>query len=90
MSGERAEDDLTGWLKRMSAGENMAAEHVAAVVYRELHRLASGALHRERRYHSLQPTLLVNEAFVRLLNGQSVAWQDRGHFFSLAARMMRL
>jgi RNA polymerase sigma-70 factor (ECF subfamily) len=89
MSGERAKDDLTVWLKRMSAGEESAAEHVASVVYRELHRLASGALRRERRYHSLQPTLLVNEAFLRLLNGKPVTWQDRRHFFSLAARMMR-
>jgi RNA polymerase sigma-70 factor (ECF subfamily) len=89
MSGERTEDDLTVWLKRMSAGESQAAEHVAAVVYRELHRLASGALRRERRYHSLQPTLLVSEAFLRLLNVKPVARQDRSHFFSLAARMMR-
>lgn len=89
MPDGRPEDDLTVWLTRMSAGETQAAEHVAEVVYRELHRLASGALRRERRHNSLQPTLLVNELFLRLLKGRPVAWQDRSHFFCLAARMMR-
>jgi len=82
-------DDLTLWLKRMSAGEAEAAEHVAAAVYLELHRLAGFAMNRETRHHSLQPTLLVNEAFLRLLKGQPVDWQDRGHFFTLAAKIMR-
>jgi len=82
-------DDLTLWLRRMSAGEPEAAEHAAAVVYQELHRLAGAVIHGESRYHSLQPTLLVNEAFMRLLKGQPVDWQDRNHFFTLAAKIMR-
>jgi RNA polymerase sigma-70 factor (ECF subfamily) len=82
-------DDLTLWLKRMSAGEAEAAEHVATAVYQELHRLAGAFIRRETRHHSLQPTLLVNEAFLRLLKGQPVDWQDRNHFFTLAAKIMR-
>jgi RNA polymerase sigma-70 factor, ECF subfamily len=89
MSDDRAGEDLTVWLRRMSAGESQAAERVAEVVYQELHRLATHAVRREGRYHSLQPTALVNEAFLRLLNGRGIEWQDRSHFFALAARMMR-
>jgi RNA polymerase sigma factor (TIGR02999 family) len=89
MSDAGGDDDLTVWLQRMSEGDRQAAEHVASAVYRELHRLAANALSRERRNVSLQPTLLVNEAFLRLLNGQPLVWNDRKHFFSLAARMMR-
>jgi RNA polymerase sigma-70 factor (ECF subfamily) len=89
MPGERADDDLTQWLKRMSAGDGEAAEHVASAVYQELRRLAASVINRENRYHSLQPTLLVNEAFLTLIKGQPIEWQDRKHFFSLACRMMR-
>jgi RNA polymerase sigma factor (TIGR02999 family) len=73
----------------MSAGEHDAVEHVASVVYRELHRLASYAIRREHRHHSLQPTLLVNEAFLKLIDGRQIDWRDRSHFFTLASRMMR-
>jgi RNA polymerase sigma factor (TIGR02999 family) len=73
----------------MSDGDPQATELVAEAVYSELRRLARGALAREHRNHSLQPTALVNEAFVRLLQGEAVDWQDRQHFFFLAARMMR-
>jgi RNA polymerase sigma factor (TIGR02999 family) len=83
------DDDLTLWLKRMSAGESEAAEHVASAVYQELRRLAAFAIGPESRHHSLQPTLLVNEAFLQLIKGQPVEWQDRSHFFNLASRMMR-
>ena len=81
--------DLTVWLRRMSAGESRASEHVGAVVYAELRRIAGLAICRENRYHSLQPSLLVSEAFLQLMKAGPVDWQDRGHFFSVAARMMR-
>lgn len=81
--------DLTVWLRRMSAGESDAAEKVAAVVYAELRRLAALALRGENRQHSLQPSVLVNEAFLQLLKSQPIDWQDRHHFYSLTARMMR-
>ncbi len=54
-----------------------------------LHQLAAALLSSEHRQNSLQPTLLVNEAFIRLVRGQAVEWQDRKHFFVLAARTMR-
>ena len=73
----------------MSVGEQEASEYVASLVYRELHRLAAAVLNPGNPCHSLQPTLLVNEAFLRLMKGQPVEWQDRSHFFALMARMMR-
>jgi RNA polymerase sigma factor (TIGR02999 family) len=82
-------DELTVWLNRMSAGEADATSQVASLVYEELRRLAGSAMSGERRYNSLQPTLIVNEAFLKLLKGQPVNWQDRAHFFTLAGRMMR-
>lgn len=86
----RADDkDLTFWLRRMSEGDELARERVASAVYSELHRVAARVLAGEGRDHSLQPTLLVNEAFLRLFGSQSVDWQNRQHFFLIAARMMR-
>jgi len=59
------------------------------LVQRELRRTAAAYLHRERADHTLQPTALVNEVYVRLMGGERVAWQNRTHFFRLAARIMR-
>ena len=73
---------------RWRAGDEAAAAELLPQIYSELRRLAAGYLRRERRDHTLQPTELVNEAFVRLLGGQ-VEVVDRSHFFALAARTMR-
>ena len=81
--------DLTIWLRRMNEGDSAAANLVAGAIYGELRQMAAGRLSREARDHSLQPTLLVNEMFLRLLRTQRVNWNDRGHFFATAARMMR-
>jgi RNA polymerase sigma factor (TIGR02999 family) len=59
------------------------------LVYRELKRRAAGYLRHERRDHTLQPTALVHEAYVRLIGQERVAWQNRAHFFGIAAQMMR-
>ena len=59
------------------------------LVYAELHRLAASYLSRERSNHTLQPTALVNEAYLRLIDQNSVAWQNRAQFFGIAAQMMR-
>ena len=59
------------------------------VVYAELHRLAASYLARERSDHTLQPTALVNEAYLRLINQSSVEWENRAQFFGIAAQMMR-
>ena len=84
-----APEQLTVWLRRMSEGDEEAGNLVAGVVYRELKRQAAQALSGEYRDHSLQPTVIVNEAFTRLLKAKQIDWLDRNHFFSLTARMMR-
>jgi RNA polymerase sigma-70 factor, ECF subfamily len=59
------------------------------LVYEELHRLARQCMRRERAGHTLQTTALVNEAYLRLVNSSRVQWQDRAHFFAIAAQLMR-
>lgn len=66
-----------------------ATEELISLVYRELRHLAARALHREREGHSLSPTALVHETYVRLLEQKQVDWQNRQHFFSICARLMR-
>ena len=82
-------DDVTSLLKEWGAGQDGALEKLVPLVYRELRSLAASQLQGERPAHTLQPTALVNEVFLRLLDGRKVAWQNRAHFFALAARMMR-
>ena len=81
--------DVTSLLKEWGAGQDGALEKLVPLVYRELRSLAASQLQGERPAHTLQPTALVNEVFLRLLDGRKVAWQNRAHFFALAARMMR-
>ena len=69
-------------------GDESAVEKLMPIVYQELHRLARGTFRGERGDHTLQPTALVHEAFLRLIDAD-VAWQDRAHFYALAARQMR-
>jgi RNA polymerase sigma-70 factor, ECF subfamily len=80
---------LTMLLRRMTHGDREAGEEAVAQVYSELRRLACKALSGGSGSMSLQPTLLVNEAFLRLLRGEPIEWQDRRHFYILSARMMR-
>jgi RNA polymerase sigma factor (TIGR02999 family) len=81
--------ELTELLRAWSNGDQGALEKLTPVVYRELHRLARRCMADERRDHTLQATALVNEAYLRLINWKEVQWQNRAHFFSLAARLMR-
>ena len=76
-------------LKAWGGGDLQARDELAPVVYRELQRRAGAYLRRERPGHTLQPTALVHEAFMRLMEQDRVAWQNRAHFFALAAQMMR-
>lgn len=76
-------------LRRWSNGDASAHDQLAVVLERELRRLARLYLSREAAGHTLQPTALVNEAYLRLLQSQSVEWQDRVHFLAVAAKMMR-
>ena len=80
---------VTRLLQAMQAGDPSASEALAPLVYRQLHDMAGRALQGEQSGHTLQPTALVHEAFVRLTGQREARWADRGHFYSLAARIMR-
>src|SRR5688572_26257886 len=80
---------VTQLLRAWSAGNPDAQEQLLPLVYDELRRRAAGQLRRDRRGHTLQPTALVHEAYLRLLGQREVDWQSRMHFFALASRMMR-
>lgn len=81
-------EEITQLLAAYNKGGHQALEQVLPLVYNELWRLAAGYLRREREDHTLQPTALVHEAYLRLL-GQDVDWQNRAHFLGVAAQMMR-
>src|SRR5688572_8749295 len=81
--------DVTEVLAAWGRGDQQALEQLMPLVYRELRRLAHGRLGRERAGHSLQTTDLVHEAFLRLVDQQEAGWQNRSHFFAVAAQMMR-
>ncbi len=80
--------EVTRLLHAWRGGDSNAFAALTPLVYRELHRLAQKSFRGERANHTLQPTALVNEAFLSLVDAK-VEWQDRAHFFALAARQMR-
>ncbi|MFN7948883.1 MAG: sigma-70 family RNA polymerase sigma factor [Blastocatellia bacterium] len=82
-------EEITQLLMNWSNGDQSAVNRLMPLVYDELHRLAASYLRRERQGHSLQPTALVHEAYLRLIDQQSVTWQNRAQFFGLAAAIMR-
>lgn len=86
---EPSATDVTMLLVRWKDGEEGAMDALLPLVYDELRRLARSYLRKERIDHTLQPTALVHEAYVRLADRQQPAWRDRVHFFSIAARVMR-
>ncbi|HKW02566.1 MAG TPA: ECF-type sigma factor [Vicinamibacterales bacterium] len=81
--------DVTGLLQAWSSGDADALEQLAPLVHRELREMARRLLSGERRANDWQPTDLVQESYVRLLDWHVVRWQNRAHFFSTTARMMR-
>ncbi len=81
--------ELTRMLKAWSDGDQSALDRLTPVVYAELHRLARRNMAGEREGHLLQPSALVNEAFVRLMGSAPVEWASRTHFFAVSARLMR-
>ncbi len=81
--------EVTRLLLAWSNGNQAAVDELMPLVYDELHRLASGRMRRERADHTLQPTALVHEAYVRLVDQQRVEWKNRAQFFGIAAQMMR-
>ena len=80
--------DVTLLLRAMKNGDERAAEQLLPLVYKELHRLAKAYMRRERPDHTLQPTALINEAYLRLAR-ENVDWQSRQHFIGFAANVMR-
>jgi len=85
--GESA--DITRLLKAWGRGDSQALDRLTPLVYERLHRMARGYMRTERRGHTLQPTALVHEAFLRLVDGRDLDWTDRTHFFAVCARVMR-
>src|SRR5688500_12263598 len=81
--------DVTALLADWSAGNKAALEALTPLVYDELRRLARRYLARERPDHTLQSTALVHEAYLRLIDQKNVRWQNRAHFFGVAAQMIR-
>jgi len=81
--------DITGLLVAWKNGDNDALDELIPIVYSELRQLARYQLRGERAGHSLQPTALTHEAFLRLFGTRQVSWQNRAHFFAVAAQLMR-
>jgi RNA polymerase sigma factor (TIGR02999 family) len=80
---------VTQWLLQWSGGDQAALDQLMPAVYAELHRVAASYLRREQAGHTLQPTALVHEAYLRLVDESRVDWHSRAHFFGAAARLMR-
>jgi len=82
-------DQITQLLADWSDGDKSALDRLTPLIYEELRRLAHHYMRRERPGHTLQTTALVNEAYVRLINRKNIDWQNRDHFFAIAAQLMR-
>src|SRR5215472_1527324 len=88
MAESLSKADVTGLLRRWREGGGPSDDRLIGAVEGELRRIAAGYMRRERPDHTLQPTALVNEAYLRLVEGD-VAWEGRAHFYGIAARVMR-
>jgi len=86
---EPVSPDVTSLLKKLADGNQEAAGELIPVIYQELHRLAVGHLRHERPDHTLQPTALVHEAYIKLVAQRNADWQSRAHFFAVASQLMR-
>src|SRR5260370_3301647 len=82
-------EEITELLHAWSRGEQAAVDQLASIVYIELRRLARHYMSRERPDHTLQPTALVHEAYMRLAEFHNLHWKNRIHFFAISAQVMR-
>jgi RNA polymerase sigma factor (TIGR02999 family) len=82
-------EDVTTLLAKYRDGDEEAMNALLPIIYDELRRIAGRRLRRERREHTLQPTALVHEAYIRLADQPNARWENRAHFFACAARIMR-
>src|ERR1019366_7461549 len=89
MPSELNTNDISTLLRAWSDGDQSALDRLTPVVYEELRHLAHRYMDRERPGHTLQTTALVNEAYMRLVDYKRMKWQDRAHFFAVAAQVMR-
>src|SRR5262252_7099746 len=89
MSTDLNSNEISGLLRAWSDGDQSALKRLTAIVHEELRRLAHYYMLRERPAHTLQTTALVNEAYIRLVDYKRMQWQDRAHFFAVAAQVMR-
>src|SRR5687768_5071869 len=80
---------ITHLLQESSNGNKAALDQLMPIVYQELRRLARQYMRREKADHMLQTTALVNEAYIRLIDYKQIEWQNRTHFFAIAAQLMR-
>jgi RNA polymerase sigma factor (TIGR02999 family) len=88
-SASHSRKEITGMLRAWSDGEQQASDDLIRAVYDQLKLQARRQLRRERRNHTLDTGSLINEAYLKLIEQRSVSWRDRGHFFALAAELMR-
>lgn len=88
MSSEPA-GEITAMLIELTEGNQDVVDRILPFIYDELRRLAGSYLRRERPDHTLQPTALVHEAYMKLIDQKKVQWQNRAHFFGIAAQVMR-
>lgn len=89
MAEEQEKGEVTGLLLDWQQGNKEALDHLLPLVYNELRRLAVRQLRNERSGHTLQPTALIHEAYMRLVKQNLPDWKSRAHFFGVAARLMR-
>jgi len=89
MTQAHSSADVTQLLQRWSRGDAAAADRLVPIVYAQLRRMASRHLRQERNDHTLSPTALVNELYLRLVDQRRTTWQNRAHFFGVAAQLMR-
>jgi RNA polymerase sigma factor (TIGR02999 family) len=87
--GCQSPQDVTELLMAWGRGDEDALSRLTPLVYDELHRLAAAHMRREQAGHTLQTTALVNEAYIKLVDSNRVRWQNRAHFFAMAAQLMR-
>ena len=86
---DRGSAEVTRLLMEWSNGQEQALDRLVPQIHRELRKLAASYMRKERPDHTLQPTALVNEAFLKLIDQRAVRWQNRAHFFGIAAQAMR-
>jgi RNA polymerase sigma-70 factor (ECF subfamily) len=89
MEPESAEGEITALLRKVRNGDREAESRLVGKVYDNLHRMAAHFMRRERFDHTLRPTALVHEAYLRLVQNRQHEWADRAHFFAVAASVMR-